>query len=327
MMHRRGFIGGTLSLLAARLAAGAPQAGKVSRIGVLLTGTREQTMFLWKALDAGLGELGYVEGRNLVAVERRFAAGRPERLPQLASELARLHVDVIVAANNLTIAAVKHATSTIPIVMTLASDPVGAGFVTSLARPGSNITGLSLDPGADLYAKHLQLLKEVVPTASRVAVLEQAGAPPASRHAALDEAARTLGVTLRTVEVRSADDLERAFVTVVRERAGAVIKYAGALSGRRRQIGDLAIKNRLPTLGMQREETEAGLLMSYGASLPDLWRRAATYVDKILKGVKPADLPVEQPTTFELVINLKTAKALGLTIPPSVLVRADDVIQ
>jgi ABC-type uncharacterized transport system substrate-binding protein len=211
--------------------------------------------------------------------------------------------------------------------MTLANDPVGAGFVASLSRPGGNVTGLSLDPGADLYSKHLQLLKEVVPTASRVAVIEQAGASPASRRAALDAAARTLGVTLQTVEVRGPDDFQRAFAAVVREHAGAVMKYAGALSGPRRQIGDLAIKNRLPTLSPQREDTEAGVLMSYGASLPDLWRRAATFVDKILKGAKPADLPVEQPTKFELVINLKTAKALGLTIPPAVLARADEVIQ
>jgi putative ABC transport system substrate-binding protein len=241
----------------------------------------------------------------------------------------RLKPDVIVTGTNSEIAALKQVTTTIPIVMVHAAGPVEDGFIASLARPGGNITGLSMTASPELLAKRLELLKEMVPKLSRVAVLQQANVPGrAASYDALKDAARKLNVRISFADVRSPDDIEKAFATMIRNRAEAFLISGGPVTWmRRQQIADLALKNRLPGTHSLREYTEAGLLFSYGVNLEALFRRAATYVDKILKGAKPADLPVEQPAKFEFVINLKTAKQLGLTIPPNVLVRADRVIR
>jgi putative ABC transport system substrate-binding protein len=254
---------------------------------------------------------------------------RPERLPDLAAELVRRKVDIIVAATNPAIQAAREATRTIPIIMATSADPVEDGLVASLSRPGGNITGLTLEVTPETYGKRLQLLKEVVPKASRVAVLWNPTLPlNAARWTVTEGAARKHGVTLLSVEVRGPDDFEGAFATMTRKRVGGLIIFGDPLIfGRRDQTVGLAARNRLTAIYPWREPVEAGGLMAYGTNLSDLFRRAATYVDKILKGAKPADLPVEQPTRFELVINLKTAKALGLTIPQSVLIRADQVIR
>jgi putative ABC transport system substrate-binding protein len=275
----------------------------------------------------GLKEHGYVEGQNVV-VERRFAEGKTERISELSAELVRLKVDAIVTSTDLGIAAVKRQTQTIPIVMANSTDPVGTGFVASLARPGGNITGLTgISP--ELSAKRLGLLKEVVPGLSRVAIVWN----PDDRGAVLDykeaeNAARSLRLQLQSVEVGRADDFDRAFSVLMTGRAEALIVIGSALAfTNRHQIVSLAQKNRLPAMYGQRAYVDAGGLIAYGPDLADAWRRAATYVDKILKGAKPGELPVEQATKFELVINLKTAKDLALTIPQSVLARADEVIQ
>ena len=326
MTTRRGFvIGLALAALSAPRRARAQQAAKVYRIGFLALTTAEPIAPQLSALKDGLRALGYVESRNIV-FESRYADGRLERLPDLAAELAGLRVDVIVAGANPDIAAAKRATESIPIVMGNAVDPVGNGFVASLARPGGNLTGLSFDASQDILGKNVATLKEIVPKLSRVGVLRQVES--GTSFAALETAARRLNVTLEVVDVRSPDDFEGAFATMIGKRAGAFIVVGGALTYmRRQQIADLALKNRLPGIHALREYAQAGLLISYGPNLPDLYRRAAGYVDKILRGARPADLPVEQPTTFELVINLKTAKALALTIPQSLLGRADEVIQ
>lgn len=302
--------------------------GKVYRIGLILTAPPEQVVHLPRALDEGLRELGYVEGRNIV-VERRFADGKQERLPALAAELVRLKVDVIVTGSNPVVAAVKQATTTIPVVMAISRDPVGAGFIASLARPGGNITGLSNDPTPEILGKNLELLKEAVPGVSRVAFLWNPVPPGAGTYRdVVESAARRLGVTFQSVEVRGRNEFEGAFAAMVRERAdGVVVAGDGVIAGARSQVVLLAARNRLPAVYAQREFAEAGGLMSYGPNVADQFRRAATYVGKILKGAKPGDLPVEQATKFEFIINLKTAKALGLTIPQSVLIRADEVIQ
>jgi len=328
-MNRRTFLYGfTLGTLAAPLAAEAQAAGKMYRMGYIQTATPDEQAPLTKALDEGLRELGYVEGRNIV-FERRFAWGKQERLPALAAELVRLNVDVIVTGGNPVIAAVKQATSTIPVVMAASRDPVGTGFIASLARPGGNITGLTGDAGPEILGKRLELLKEAVPRASRVALLWNPLPPGAETfRKAVEGAARTLGVTLQTVEVRGRDEFEGAFAAMARERADAVVVQPDpVLFTARTQVVLLATKHRLPAVFHAREFVEIGGLMSYGSSLAYQFRRAAVYVDKILKGAKPGDLPVEQPTKFELVINFKTAKALGLTISQSVLARADEVIQ
>ena len=324
-MERRRFIkviaGG---LLAAPLASEAQQAGRMYRIGYLLEG-RPPAGPPQRALEEALRELGYVEGKNLM-VERRFAAFKYDRLPDLAAELVRLKPDVIAAGGNLSIAALKQATTTVPIVMVWAIDPVGARLVASLARPGENITGLAVSTGPEFLAKQLEILKEVVPKRSRVAILRDAGRP-AAETAALESAARKLGQPILFADVRTPNDIEGAFATMTRSRAGAFLILGGGMTyTSRQQIADLAVQHRLPGIHLYREYAEAGLLLAYGPNVADLYRRAATYVDKILKGAKPGDLPVEQPTKFELVINLKTAKALGLTIPPSFLARADEVI-
>ena len=329
-VHRRDFLIAVGALLAAPLAAEAQQAAKVSRIGYLTpnvaSNPRSSEAFL-----QGLRDLGYVEGRNVV-IEYRDAEGKLERLPALAAELVALKVDVIVAAaGTLAALAAQQATRTIPIVVIAVGDPVTSGLVTSLARPGGNVTGLSaLSP--ELTSKWLELLKQAVPVVSRVAFLLQPGALGERTEKNIvkeaDLAARALGVRLQVVEARGPADLDRAFADMTSARAGALmVPSTPMFSSERRRLLDLAAKNRLPTLFTFREYVDAGGLMSYGPNLADLFRRAATYVDKILKGAKPGDLPVEQPTKFELVINLKTAKDLGLTIPQSVLVRADDLIQ
>ncbi len=319
-----------LGILTAPLASEAQQPKKVYRVGYFQTAPRAQTEHMLKALEEGLRERGYVPGQNIV-IEYRFADGKRERLPELAAELVRLRVDVIVTPLNPVTLAAKQATKTIPIVMTIGTDPVGAGLVASLARPGGNVTGLTFDVTPEINGKRLQLLKEIVPRVSRVAVLWNPSFSPADAErsaGAVRDAARKLGVTLQFVEAHEGDEFEGAFVAMTRERADGLLAMEGPLLfAHRHRIADLAAKHRLPATYTLREYPESGGLFSYGASLPDLYRRAATYVDKILRGAKPGDLPVEQPTKFEMVINLKTAKALGLTIPQSILIRADEVIQ
>jgi putative ABC transport system substrate-binding protein len=313
-----------LTLLVTALPVLPQQPGKTARIGFLFFVTSPS---LDEAFRQGLHELGYVEGQN-IAIEYRSAEGKSERLPGLAAELVRLKVDVIVAASPPATEAAKGATSTIPIVFAVSGDPVAAGLVASLARPGGNITGLATISG-DVLGKQLELLKGVTPKVSRVAVLQNPSNPG---HALMlpqaEGAARALGVQLQVLKARTPSEIEAAFAAMSSQRAGGVLVLRDALfRAQRAQIAALAAKRRLPAVYGLREEAEAGGLMAYGASVPHMFRRAATYVDKILKGAKPADLPVEQPTKFELVINLKTAKALGLTIPPSLLGQADQVIQ
>jgi putative ABC transport system substrate-binding protein len=268
-----------------------------------------------------------VEGQN-IAIESRWAEGKYDRYPALAADLVRLKVDVIVAQGGAATQAVQQATRTIPIVMSIVLDPVGSGLVPSLARPGGNVTGTSF-MGPDLVGKQLQLLKEVVPKVSRVALLRNPANPASALGLREAEAtARALGVRLQALEARNPQEIDSAFAAMTRERAGALVIFPDPIFGnQRRQIAELAAKRRLPAIhGGLPEYAEAGGLMVYSPNILDLKRRAATYVDKILKGAKPADLPVEQPTKFELVINLRTAKAIGLTIPPSLLQRADQII-
>jgi putative ABC transport system substrate-binding protein len=329
-MDRRTFLAGTGAvLLAAPFAAEAQQAAKIARIG-WLAGNLTASPHLREAFRQGLRDLGYVEGRNVV-IEYRDAEGKLERLPALATELVALNVDVIMVGGTRAALAAKQATKTVPIVFASAVDPVMDGLVASLARPGGNVTGLSaLAP--ELVGKRLELLKQVVTGVSRVTVLWEPGSlGERTERDILKEAevaARALGVRLQLVEARGPEDFDRAFSDMTRARAGALIALGGTMFLiERRRLVDLAAKNRLPAMYPLREFVDAGGLMSYGPNNVDLFRRAATYVDKILKGAKPGDLSVEQPTKFELVINLKTAKDLGLTIPQSVLARADEVIQ
>jgi len=326
-MDRRVFVAGTGAvLLAAPLVAGAQQAGKVWRIGVLSPGPSTGP-FSSAPLQQSLRELGYVEGVNL-AVEWRNAEGKTERFDDLAADLVRLRVDVIVAIVPGATLAAKRSTASIPIVMVNTPDPVQLGLVVSLGRPGGNVTGTTT-LSADLSSKQLELLKEAVPRAMRIAVLWNPNNPwhPLAVKGA-EAAARSLAVQLQIVEARSAEEFERAFEAMTRKRAGAVLVLADPLTAfHRTRLAELAIKRHLPGMFGTRAYAEAGGLMSYWAHQADLDRRVASYVDRILKGAKPADLPIEQPTKFEFVINLKTAKALGLTIPPSLLGRADAVIQ
>ena len=306
----------------------AQQSTKIPRIGYLNAVSPSSVSDRIEAFRQGLRELGYVEGKNIVIVSR-YADGNLERLPALAAELARLKVDVIVSSGPVPTRFTKKATATIPIVMAQDSDPVGNGFVATLARPGGNITGLStLAP--ELSGKRLELLKEIVPRLSRVAVFGTSTQPGNAQ--ALKEvelAARAFGINLQYVDVLDPKDIETAFRAAGKGRADAVLMMvpSGVVNSLRKEIAELAVKSRLPATYQQSEYVEAGGLMSYGVSIDDLNRRAATYVDKILKGRKPADLPVEQPTKFELIINLKAAKQIGLTIPPNVLARADRVIK
>ena len=327
---RRAFLGAVAGgLLAAPLTSEAQQAAKIARIGYLVTNLAASP-HLREAFRQGLRDLGYVEDRNLV-IESRDAEGKFERLPALAAELVALKVDVIFAGTTPPALAAKQATRTLPIVFAGVADPVTSGLVTSLARPGGNVTGLSL-LAPELVGKCLEQLKQAVPVVSQVAVLWQRGALGERTEKDMlkgaDVAARALGVRLQFVEARGPADFDRAFSDMTRARADALTVLSSAmLFGERRRLVDLAAKHRLPAVYPWRESVDAGGLMSYGANVADGYRRAATYVDKILKGARPGDLPIEQPTKFELVINLKTAKALGLTIPPSVLGRADEVIQ
>jgi len=305
----------------------AQQAKKIPTIGVLRPGSPSPPDPLIQQFRQGLRELGYLEGKNIL-IEYRYAEGKSDRLPDLAAELVRIKVDVIVTTDTPAIRAAKQATTTIPIVMANVADPVATGLVASLARPGGNITGLS-NLAPDLDQKRLELLKETLPKATRVALIWQSGNPAQMlRLNAIHAAAQASGLKLQALEVRNADELASAFESAARERAGALIVPAAMVAAYRRQIADFAGNKKLPVIYDTRESVEeAGGLMSYGPDLLGLYRRSAIFVDKILKGVKPADLPVEQPMKFELVINLKTAKALGLTIPPNLLARADKVIK
>ena len=330
MTTRRQFIGTlTGALLASPLAARAQQAAKVYRLG-LLGGSPPNSpggRRAWEGFFQGMRELGYVEGQNIL-VEGRFYGDHTERLPALAAELVQLKVDVIVAGAAPAPEAAQRATSTIPIVMAIHSDPVGSGLVVSLAKPGKNVTGLST-LGPELTGKRLQLLKEAVPGISRVAVLSN---PTDTTQALLlreaQVAARSLKAHLQVLEARAPSDFAGAFSAMTKERAGGVLVLTSSMFyDQRTRIAELAARSRLPAIYTVKDYAEAGGLMAYGVNLGEGFRRAATYVDKILKGARPADLPVEQPTKFDLVINLKTAKALGLTIPPSLLQGADEVIQ
>jgi len=308
--------------------ATAQQAKKVLRIGYLsaLDPAREST--LAEAIRLALRDLGYIEGQN-IAIEYRYMQGKIDRAPALAAELVRLKVDVIVTTGPTVTRAAKEATTTIPIVMAFDTDPVGNGFVASLARPGGNITGLStLAP--ELSGKQLELLKEIVPRLSRVAVFGTSTNPGnAQMLREVELAAEAFGVKLQYLEVRDPRDIETAFRAASKGRAEAVLYLVAGLiaAGHRTEITELAVKSRIPVIYQSRQYVEDGGLMTYGVNTADLDRRAATYVDKVLKGAKPADLPVEQPTKFEFIINLKTAKQIGLTIPPNVLARADKVIR
>lgn len=314
-----------LGILVAPLVADAQQAGKVARIGLLSPFSASDTASWHQAFRQGLRGLGWVEGKN-IAIEYRYADGRTDRLPDLAADLVRLKVDIIVAAVSTDALAVQKASRAIPIVVASMGDP--SGLVESLARPGGNITGLS-QMALELVGKRLELLKDIVPKLSRVAVLwNPLGQASTLSWKEIQLPAQKLGVQLHSLEVRSPNHLVKAFEDASKARAGALaITPNPVFGGNLKRIADLAAKSRLPSIFHLREFADAGGLMAYGPDRSDMFRRTATYVDKILKGAKPADLPVEQPTKFELVINAKTAKALGLTIPQAVLIRADQVIQ
>jgi putative ABC transport system substrate-binding protein len=328
-MKRRAFLSVMAgSFLAAPLAARAQQPGKAYRIGLLdFSAPDPGRQAWWKAFREQMRQLGYVEGQN-VSFEQRWGEGKDDRLPKLAAELVGLKVDFIITAGTVSAIAAKRATSTIPIVMANGSDPVAMGLAASLRQPGGNVTGVT-SINSELSAKRLDLLRTAAPRASRIAILfdeRDAGSRLGARDT--EAAAKMAGLTVQSVSVASADGLDAAFAVVVQARAGAmVVVSTSRLFHHRKRIVELAVKHRLATVAGQREYAEAGALASYGTDYPDLFRRAATYADKILKGARAADLPMEQPTKFELVINLKTAKALGLTIPPSLLARADEVIQ
>src|SRR5215472_15271391 len=316
-------------LLTAPLAADAQQAGKVPRIGFLSLTSPSDRPSLLDAFRQSLRGLGWVEGQNIV-IDYRYAQDRVDRLPDLAAELVRLKVDLIVASAGTQVAvAAKNATEAIAIVMIYVRDPVGNGLIASLARPGGNVTGVSGSAGLEMFAKQLELLKETVAKIRRVAILSN---PTNAYHQLaireVNVAARSLGVQLQLLEARGPNEFDGAFAAMAKERVGALLVLSDVmLNSHRTRLADLAARSRLPAIYGVRESVEAGGLMSYGPSFLDLFRRAATYVDKILKGASPGELPVEQPTKFELVINLKTARALGITVPQSLLARADEVVQ
>jgi putative ABC transport system substrate-binding protein len=314
-----------LAALVLPLASEAQQVGNVARIGILRSGSPPDPFV--EAFRHGLRELGYVEGRNIV-IEYRWANGRDEQLPALAADLVRVKVDVIVASGLPALLASKHATSEIPIVMAASGDPVRFGLVTSFSRPGGNVTGFAVQ-NDELAGKWVQLLKEAIPGVSRVAALADRNVARSQQISTAEVAARSVGVRLQVLRVDRPDDFEATFVEAKRSRAQALIILSSPFfSTHRARLVELAARHRLPTMYHQREFVEgSGGLISYGADFHDLFRRAATYVDKILKGAKPGDLPVEQPSKFELVINLRTAKALGMTMPLSLLQRADQVIE
>ena len=315
----------TLLLITGSVHAQQPQ--KIPRLGYLSYGSVEIDKSLLAAFQQGLRELGYLEGKNIV-IEQRYAAGQSDKLPELVAEFVRVKADVIVVTGDPAAHAAKKATTAIPIVIVTSPDPVGTGLIASLAHPGGNVTGLS-DFHGGVVTKRLELLKDVAPLASRIAVLLNPANPSNPIQLKdIQAAASAFRVTLISLEVKGPDDIDPAFTTVVKERAGALLVLGDRLfATHQSQIIKFAVKNRLPTIYSQRLYVEAGGLMSYGANFTDQYRRAAIYVDKLIKGAKPADLPVEQPTKFELVINLKAAKQIGLTIPPTVLARADKVIK
>jgi putative tryptophan/tyrosine transport system substrate-binding protein len=327
-MDRRTFITVVGSnILAAPLVAWTQPAAGIARIGFLMASSPSAIPTRLEAFRRGLRERGYVEGKNII-IEWRSAEGKLDRIPTLAADLVRLNVDVIVTAGPMDTRAAKAATSTIPIVMTWDQDPVGNGFVTSIARPGGNITGLSsLAP--EISGKQLEMLKEIVPKLSRVAFLGNSTEPGNAQALRETEAsARSLGMQLQSYDVRASTDIETAIRSATSARAQAILVMTSPITfALRGRVVALAAEHRLPAIYQRRQFVEGGGLMSYGVSQDDLDRRAATYVDRILKGAKPADIPVEQPTKFELVINLKTAGALGLTLPPTLLVRADQVLE
>jgi putative tryptophan/tyrosine transport system substrate-binding protein len=325
-IRRREFISLLGGAVAFPFMAYAQEPGKIRTIGLLNAGPRVLLSVNAQLLDA-LRELGWIEGKNLV-IEFRYAEDRIERLPDLAMELVRLNVDAIVGFGTLAPLAAKQATATIPIIMAAAGDPVGSGLVASLARPGSNVTGMSL-MAPDLGGKRLELLKEVLPQLASVAVLWNAANPYAALVFKETQAAgRTFGIEVQSLEVRGPDDFAGAFETARQQGPNALITVEDPLTvGHRTLLAGFAAEQQLPALHGLREFVMAGGLMSYGASVADLYRRAAGYVDKVLKGAKPADLPVQQPTKFEMVVNLKAANALGLQFPPQLLARADEVIE
>ncbi len=315
-----------LSLLTVPLTSQAQPAAKVPRLGLLIPSAFSAAASRLEAFRHGLRDLGYVEGRN-ITLEYRFADGQADRLPALVAELIHLTVDILVIDGTTAIRPAQHATTTIPIVMAVSGDPVGEGLVASLARPGGNITGLS-SRAPEVSGKRLEFLKEVVPQLSRVAALWHRDAPVGPYLTETQAAAQALGLQLQALEVESPDALDQAFAAMTRAHADALVVLPSAQMGSHQHVvAELAMTHRLPTMFGGRGDAEAGDLMSYGLNYADFYRRAATYVDKILKGATPADLPVEQPLRFELVINLKTAKALGITMPPTVLFQADEVIK
>jgi putative ABC transport system substrate-binding protein len=317
----------TLITLAAGFTAHAQQSMKVPLVGFLVPGSASSYSARIEAFRQGLRELGHVEGQNII-IEYRYTEGKSDRLPVLASELVQLKVDVIVTGTTPAIQAVKNTTSTIPIVMAEVADPVAVGLVASLARPGGNITGLTtLSP--DLDGKRLELVKEILPKVTRVAYIwDPANSAGRIRFKGVQGAAQALAITLQSLEARNPKELESAFEAAIRERPGALMVPNPTVLAYGRQVSDFAAQNRLPVIYDTREHAEKdGGLLSYGPNFADLLRRAAVYVDKILKGTKPGDLPIERPRKFEFVINLKTAKQIGLTIPPNVLARADKVIR
>jgi putative ABC transport system substrate-binding protein len=317
-----------LLFFAVPLAVRAQQAGKIPRVGIVFHGPQGASVALIRAFGEGLQERGYVEGRNL-SVEHRFAEGRADRVPTIAADLTKLNVDVFVTSVDRWAIAVRQAAANTPIVMTMAEDPVGAGLVKSLAHPGGSITGLTIVAGPEIYGKNVELLKEILPKGARIAILFNADSPINARYLkTIQEAARTLEVSLIPVGVRRVEDFEPAFARMKRERAAGLVGLGEPLfASHRRRLADLAIQSGLVSSWPIRGYADAGGLVSYGANEADLWRRAAGYVAKILQGAKAADLPMEQPTKFELIINLTTAKTLGLTIPPPLLLRADHVIE
>ncbi len=329
-MERRAFLG-TLAcgLLAAPLAAAAQQSGHVPRMGLLSDESASGSLapFTFGALSNALRDLGWVDGQNFT-LERRYAEGNNAVLPGLATELVRLNMDIIVTVGTSATLAAKRATETIPIVCARVGDPVGVGLVKTLSRPGGNLSGVTII-SRELDAKRLELLKEAVPNVSRVGVLwDPSFSTGAAELTEIRNAARSLGVELHVVGVRHPEEFERAILTMTKQHVGALIVTPSLLvMEHRKRLADLGAKARLPMMSYRREIVEAGGLVSYGPNFSDMYRRAAIYVDRILKGEKPANMPVEQPTKFELVINLKTAKALGLTIPQSLLLRADQVIE
>jgi putative ABC transport system substrate-binding protein len=327
-VNRRAFVTGLGAVLAARLAVQAQQAGKVYRVGVLTNKASDPAETrLWQAFRSGLRERGWIEGQNIL-IEFRATEGDTARLPELATDLVRLKMDLIVARASIFVQPAKDATSSIPIVFLSHADPVGTGHVASLAKPGGNITGLAVLM-TDLAPKGVELLISAVPVAKRIAVLWNPDTPshtPALK--AVEEAGRALRVQVQPVGARTAAALEGAFAAIARARAQAVMVLGAAMFlAERQRVAHLAIKHRLPTMSSLKDAVEAGGLMSYSPNWDDLYRRGADYVDKILKGSKPADLPVQQATEFELAVNMKTAKALGVTIPPLLLLRADKLIE